>query len=159
MHYINYFGLAYKRIGVFFFLASVIFGLISLYLKIKESKSSYWLFKINTWALYIGFVLFAIPDWDIIISKHNLAHPLRNNIETSFLLTFDDKALPYIDQRKDILFQSEEFNTYKIFYDTYQNVYKGRVKTFLTNYHKNTWLSWNYADSKAYYYYINNSKH
>ncbi|MCF6365988.1 MAG: DUF4173 domain-containing protein [Bacteroidales bacterium] len=153
MHYIEYFGLAYKRIGVFFFLALVVFGLISLYLKIKDIKSSFWLFKINTWALYIGFVLFAIPDWDIIIAKHNLTHPLRNNIETSFLLTFDDKVLPQIDQRKDILLQSKEYNTYRVFYETYENVYKGRVINFLKEYKDKSWLSWNYADAKAYEYY------
>ena len=157
MHYIEYFGLAYKRIGVFFFLALVIFGLISLYIKIKNIKSSFWLFKINTWALYIGFVLFAIPDWDIIIAKHNLNHPLKNNMETSFLLTFDDKVLPQIDQRKDILKQSKQYNTYRFFYDTYESVYKGRVIEFIKNYNEETWLSWNYADAKAYKYYKNKS--
>jgi len=156
MHYIEYFGLAYKRIGVFFFLALVIFGLFSLYLKIKDIKSSYWLFKINTWALYIGFVLFAIPDWDIIIAKHNLDHPMQNNIETSFLLTFDNKALPLIDQRKDILKQSKQYNTYRFFYDTYEDVYKSRVKSMLRHYHDKTWMSWNYADAKSYNYFINN---
>ena len=72
----------------------VIYGLLTLYMKIKDIKSTFWLFKINTWAVYIGFVLFAIPDWDIIITKHNLNHELKDNMETSFLLTLDEKVLP-----------------------------------------------------------------
>lgn len=157
-HYIDYFGLAYKRIGVFFFLALVVFGLITLYMKIKNKKSSFWLIKVNSWAIYIGFVLFAIPDWDIIIAKHNLSHPLKNNMETSFLLTFDNKALPLIDQNKVILKQSEQYNTYRYFYDSYEIVYENRVKEMINRYEETSWLSWNYADEKSYRYFKNKSK-
>jgi hypothetical protein len=155
MHYIHYFGLAYKRIGVFFFLAMVIFGLISLYLKIRDKKSGFWLIKINSWAVYIGFVLFAIPDWDIMIAKHNLSHPMKNNIETSFLLTFDNKALPLIDQNKEILKQSKQYNTYRFFYDTYEDVYNDRVREMMKQYKSHSWASWNYADAKSYKYFNN----
>ncbi|MCD4791822.1 MAG: DUF4173 domain-containing protein [Bacteroidales bacterium] len=158
-HYINYFGLAYKRIGVFFFLALVIFGLITLYLKIKNKKTTYWLIKINSWAVYIGFVLFAVPDWDIIIAKHNLNHPIRNNMETSFLLTFDNKALPLIDQNKEILKQSTQYNTYRYFYDSYENVYENRVNEMMKNYKEKSWLSWNYADEKSYKYFKKKLNH
>lgn len=156
LHYIEYFGLAYKRIGVFFFLIMVVYGLITLYIKIKDVKSTFWLFKINTWAVYIGFVLFAIPDWDIIIAKHNLKHELKDNMETSFLLSFDEKAFPLIDQRKDILNQSKNLNTYRYFYDTYENIYDIKVKKFMKEYKETSFLSWNYADAKAYEYYKNN---
>lgn len=152
-HYIHYFGLAYKRLGIFFFLTSVIFGLITLYIKINNKKSGFWLIKVNSWAVYIGFVLFAVPDWDMIIAKHNLSHPMKNNVETSFLLTFDNKALPLIDQNKEILKQSTQYNTYRYFYDTYERVYFNRVKDMVDNYRKRTWLSWNYADAKAYCYF------
>lgn len=156
LHYIEYFGLAYKRIGVFFFLALVIVGLISLFIKIRDIKSTFWLFKINTWAVYIGFVLFAMPDWDIIIAKHNLNHELKDNMETSFLLTFDDKAFPLIDQHKDILQQSKNRNTYRYFYKSYEKVYNDKVGKFMKEYPKKSWLSWNYADAKAYKYYEKN---
>jgi len=155
MHYIHYFGLAYKRIGVFFFLVMVIFGLISLYIKIKDKKSGFWLIKLNSWAVYIGFVLFAVPDWDIIIARHNLSHPMKNNIETSFLLTFDNKALPLIDQNKEILKQSKQYNTYRFFYDTYEDVYIQRVNEMVKQYDTHSWASWNYADAKSYKYFKN----
>jgi len=152
-HYIEYFGLAYKRIGVFFFLAMVVIGLVTLYIKISDKKTTFWLIKINSWAVYIGFVLFAMPDWDMIIAKHNLSHPLKNNMETSFLLTFDNKALPLIDQNKDILRQSTELNTYRWFYDSYEVVYEDRVKDMMRRHNEISWLSWNYADEKSYKYF------
>jgi hypothetical protein len=157
LHYIEYFGLAYKRIGVFLFLSLVVFGLITLYIKIKEIKSTFFLIRLNSWAVYIGFVLFAMPDWDIIIAKHNLQHPFKNNIETSYLLTLDDKALPLIDQRKDILKQSEQYNTYRYFYDSYENVYYDRVDHFTSSYPERSVFSWNLADEKAYEYFKNKS--
>ena len=152
-HYIHYFGLAYKRIGVFFFLALVVFGLVTLYFKIKNKKTTFWLIKFNSWAVYIGFVLFAVPDWDIIIAKHNLSHPIRNNMETSFLLTFDNKALPLIDQNKEILKQSTQYNTYQYFYDSYETVYENRVNEMMKKYEEKSLLSWNYADEKSYKYF------
>ncbi len=156
LHYIEYFGLAYKRIGVFFFLIMVVYGLITLYMKIKDIKSTFWLFKINTWAVYIGFVLFAIPDWDIIIAKHNLNHELKDNMETSFLLSFDEKAFPLIDQRKDILQQSTSLNTYRYYSENYEFFYEIAVANFMENYSEKSWLSWNYADAKAHKYFKEN---
>lgn len=152
-YYIEYFGLAYKRIGVFFFLALVVVGLITLYYKINHKKTTFWLIKLNSWAVYIGFVLFAVPDWDMIIARHNLSHPLKNNMETSFMLTFDNKALPLIDQNRHVLKQSTQYNTYRYFYDSYENVYEDRVRDMLKRNEEISWLSWNYADQKSYEYF------
>lgn len=156
LHYIDYFGLAYKRIGVFFFLALVILGLITLFFKIKKQHSTFKMIKLNSWAVYIGFVLFAVPDWDVIIAQKNLSHPLKNNIETSYLLTLDDKVLPLIDARKDILLQSKEYNTYRYFHESYQEVYEQRVEDFIRNYNKKNKISRNFADDKAFEFYKNN---
>lgn len=47
-HYIDYYGLAYKRIGVIFFLIATIVGLITLYIKITQLKSAFYLLKVNS---------------------------------------------------------------------------------------------------------------
>ena len=74
-------------------------------------------------------------------------------METSFLLTFDNKALPLIEQNKEILKQSTQYNTYRYFYDSYENVYENRVNEMMKNYKEKSWLSWNYADEKSYKYF------
>jgi len=46
-HYINYHGLAGKRIGVIIFLTMVIFGLITLFIKVSKLKTAAYLLRIN----------------------------------------------------------------------------------------------------------------
>ena len=103
LHYINHYGLAYKRIGLFFFLALVIFVLITLFIKIKDKKTVFYLLKTNTLALYIGFVLFAVPDWDNIITKYNLTYCEKNKIDIDFLLDMDEKVFPVLNKNKELL--------------------------------------------------------
>ncbi len=153
LHYITYWGLAYKRIGVFIFLASVIFGLITLYIKIKQKKSFYYLLKINSLAIILVLVGSSLFNWDSIIAKHNLNHPLKDHMETSFLLSMSDKVLPLIDKHEYILEQNTELNTYRYYSTSYRDCYNLRVKNFIKDYEKRSWLSWNLANWKAYNYY------
>lgn len=153
-HYIHYFGLAYKRIGVLIFLILVLIGLYTLYVKIGKLKSAYYLFRINTWAVYIVVTLASLINWDFMIAQHNINHPLKDNMETSFLLTLSDKILPEIDKRQEILNQSLELNTYISFgVMSYQEVYEKRVNDFLNRKKTTSWLSWNWEESKALEYY------
>jgi len=153
LHYVTYWGLAYKRIGVFIFLAAVIFGLITLYLKIKRKKSFYHLLRVNSLAIFLILVSSSLFNWDGIIAKHNLNHPIKDHMETSYLLSMSDKILPLIDQNKHILNQSTELNTYRYYSVSYEDYYDMRVKNFIENYEKRSLLSWNLADWRAYNYY------
>lgn len=150
-HYRTWFGLAYKRIGVLIFLALVLFGLICLIIKIKQAKSSYFLFKNNAWAAYAILIAVNFVDWEIVIARLNLEHSLKDNIETSFLLTLSDTTLPLIEEHQYILDQSTELNTYISFYPiSYRQVFNNRVCNFLKRKENTSWLSWNYAEYKAY---------
>ncbi|MEN8118881.1 MAG: DUF4173 domain-containing protein [Bacteroidota bacterium] len=153
LHYITYWGLAYKRIGVFIFLTTVVFGLVTLYIKIKQKKSFYYLLRTNSLAIFLILVSSSLLNWDSIIAKHNLKHGMKDHMETSFLLSMSDKVLPLIDKYDYILDQSTEFNTYRYYSDTYKNHYNFRVKSFMVKYEKHSWFSWNLADWKAYKYY------
>ncbi len=155
-HYITYWGLAYKRIGVILFLIAVTYGLISLFIKIRKNKTSFYLIKRNTLAIYIILVSASLFNWDDIIARHNLNHPLRNHMETSYLLSLSDKILPYIDQKQIVLEQNIKYNTYVDYSPyTYKEYYQIRVKLFIENMNKKTWLSWNYKNWQAYQYYKN----
>jgi len=155
LHYITYFGLAYKRIGVFIFLIAVIYGLFTLYVKIKYKKSFYYLLRTNSLAVFIILVVSGLLNWDIIIAKHNLNHKLKDNMETSYLLSMSDKVLPLIDKHKYILEQYTKLNTYRQYSVSYEEYYNEKVDKFIKKYKKHSWLSWNYADWKAYEYFSN----
>ncbi len=154
LHYIEHFALAYLRIGLFFFLSLVILGLITLLIKIKSNKSLFYLIKTNSWALYIGFVLFAIPDWDSFIANYNSENYPEAFVEASFMITLDEKTYPIIVQNEDLLKQDSELNTYRYFSDDYDVELDKRIKKFMKKYPDKSWQSWNYSDYKAYNYFI-----
>ena len=107
-------------------------------------------------AVFVILVVASLANWDGIIAKHNLNHSLENNMETSYLLTMSDKVLPMVDEKSSILNQDESFNTYANFSPyTYKEYYKLRVDLFISRYEKESWVSWNYLDWKAYNYYKN----
>jgi len=153
-HYITYWGLAYKRIGVILFLIAVSYGLLCLFIKILYNKTSFFLVKRNSLAIYIVLFMASLINWDGVIAKHNLNHPISNHMETCYLLSLSDKILPLIDQKKSILDQSLQYNTY-IDYSpySYKDYYQLRVKLFTGKFRKHTWLSWNYKDWQANEYY------
>jgi len=154
-HYIQYWGLAYKRIGVIMFLIAVIYGLISLYIKIKYTKTAYYLIKKNALAVYLILMIFSLLNWDTIIAKNNLGHPIKNNMETCYLLSLSDKVLPMIEMQKQVLDQDLKYNTYVSYFPySYRQYYKIRVNKFMNSYKKRSWVSWNYAEWKAYRFYL-----
>jgi len=155
-HYITYWGLAYKRIGVILFLIAVAYGLLTLFIKIRKNKSSFYLIKRNSYAIYVLLILASLINWDVVIAKHNLQHPFENHMETSYLLSLSDKILPMIDQKQNILLQNTKFNTYSDYSPySYKEYYQKRVNIFIGKSKKANWLSWNYNDWQAYQYYKN----
>lgn len=151
-HYIDYHGLAYKRIGVIFFLALTLFGLGSLFLKILRKKSGYFLWKTNAWAVYGVMLLIALFNWDGIIVNHNLNHNTDKSIDVPFLLTLSDKALPEMYAHREIF--SEEY-TYdpRIRSLTEKDELNSRIRAFHREMESHSWLSWNYADQQTYRYF------
>lgn len=147
-HYINNFDLAYKRIGLIVFLILVIFGLFTLFNKIRNQKSGYYLFRVNTWAAYLVMVIMTFANWDNIIAKYNLTSKNNDNIDVNFILKLSDNTLPVIIENRDIIFSNPEN------YD-YTEEYNHKIIRFKNDYEKNTWQSWNYADYKAYNYILN----
>ncbi|MEA2042110.1 MAG: DUF4173 domain-containing protein [Bacteroidota bacterium] len=153
MHYINNFGLAYKRIGVFFFLTLVIFGLVTLFFKIKNNKTLFYLLKLNSWALWAGFILFAIPDWDIIIAKNNIGTEIKKETDLKFLMQLDAKAYPIIDKNIETLAEpGDNFYVYRLGYTTFKYAFYNKVQNFITEYEKRRFTEFNYADKKSYDY-------
>lgn len=149
-HYMYHFGLAYKRIGVMFFLTAVIIGLITLYIKINKTKTTFYLLRINSWAVYGLFLLLSTVNWDIVIVKHNIRYTQEKNLDVQFLLSLSDKALPIIHQNRHRLDLEKRSN-----YDgeLLEHKLDRRIANFLEEQEDLTWKSWNFSDSKAYEYF------
>ncbi|HYG37870.1 MAG TPA: DUF4173 domain-containing protein [Cytophagales bacterium] len=149
-HYIHSYGLAYKRIGVVIFLILTLFGLITLFLKIKNTNSAFYLYKINTLSLYGMLVLMSLVNWDVFIASFNIKNYKSEVIDTHFLLTLSDKSLHVLMEHKE-LFSKEETEVYRDGkYTTQQELLEKRARRFINDYEHRNWLSWNLAEAETY---------
>ncbi len=138
-HYISRMGLAYKRIGVCFFLLLTVFGLVTVCLKVWQRRSAFNLVKLNSWAVYAVLLLLALGNWEIWIARFNLQPRFRASLDREFLLEMPPRVLPELQAH------SNEFSALN---DT--EALAHATKTFLAEYPQRGWLSWNLADARAY---------
>lgn len=102
-HYISFHGLAYKRIGVMVFLALVLVGLVTLFLKVRDRKSLYYLARVNGYAAFIMLIALTTVDWDTAIVRYNLKHDNRGEIDIDNYLAMSDKVLPILYENLDLV--------------------------------------------------------
>lgn len=156
-HYIDFHGLAYKRIGVDVFLILTVFGLMTLYYKIKEVKSVYYLIKINTWAMYVILVGLSCYNWDVKIADYNLAHWNKGEVDVDFYQDLSDKALPSIYANLDLVKEQIEAHGHNkvrwiayLDYNDFKTDLDHKRDNFLKRYENHSWLSFNMQDKRAF---------
>lgn len=157
-HYIQHFALAHKRIGVYFFLLICLVGLITCIIKVWHKKSYYYLEKTNALYIYLILVVMACFNWDIIIAKYNFENYKNSFLHLPYMLNLSDKALPYIEFTPEQLNHMDSIQNRKFKFESrgyhkkveYTTTFKKRKSHFLKHYESRHWLSWNYADYKAY---------
>lgn len=156
IHYIHYYALAYKRIGVFFFLAATIIGIITVIIKVRDKRSAHYLMRHNFMSVYLLFVIMALFNWDIIISKYNFSHSDQSFVHYTFLSNMSDKALPYLQYDLEKLGAIDVDNSrfpnersYMTSADYYLRIDR-RVDEFLLEYPERHWTEWNLADQRAF---------
>jgi hypothetical protein len=156
MHYIYYYALAYKRIGVIFFLGATIIGLITVIVKIRQKRSVHFLLRMNVMSVYIILMVMTLFNWDVVIARYNFSHASRSFVHFNFLWDLSYNALPYLKKDLNELIKIEKGNDRfpsKISYmpaSTYHELVHNRIDHFNKRYEKQHWLSWNYASHKAY---------
>ena len=157
MWYIQYFNLAYKRIGVFFFLVAVIYGLYTVYVKVNRQKSIYYLVRINSLAAYIILLSVGFVNWDKVIARYNFAHAQKAYMHLNFLAKLDESALPYLEHDQAFLetvqYEQDEVygrDKYAITPAEFADKIEMKKERFLKTYPRQHWLEWNFDDWQAY---------
>lgn len=154
IRYIDQYGLTYKRIGVLVFLFMTCIGLITLFLKVKNRKTGYYVVKVNAWALYLTFIALSFFNWDVIVVSYNLNMPETATIDKSYLLTFSDKTLPLLYVNKSRFIECGDKEKY-VDSDYREMTYLDKINERIRDYRyyedlsEETWLSWNYADHQT----------
>jgi hypothetical protein len=160
-YYIAKHGLAYKRIGVLFFLLMVLIGLLTVFIKIAHKKTNYYLWRVNAWAGVIVLTLSTTIHWDEFIAGYNLQRKDRVALDIPFLLSLSDKTLPLLDQNKTALQKAEGELTVKIVngkcITCYTELLLRRRDDFFSRQSQISWLSWNYSDDYTRKYFGENT--
>lgn len=141
-HYVNAYGLAYLRIGVFFFLILVLYGLWTIKEKVSAPKSFYYLFQKNAWFFYFCLLAFSGINWHIAITKFNLSKQAKNGIDVSFLVKdVGDQNLYILFENEELLHQN--FNSGK---EKLEEALDNKKQKFINKQSSYSWKSFNVPD-------------
>lgn len=149
-YYISDYGLAYKRIGVLFFLLLTLVGLFTLALKIRDRKSFFYLYRINGWSACAVLVVMSCFNWDPLIASYNLNNFSKEKLDRDFLMSLSHRALPVLIQHKDVFVKEETSDATGI--SKQASWLQERRRAFMHSYESKSWLSWNYADDRVYHF-------
>ena len=155
--YIEYFALAYKRIGVIFFLIFTLILIITVIKKINQKKSYYYLAKVNSWSFFIILFSISLFNWDNIIAKYNLSNYKTSFVHWDFLAYLPGKTLHVLDISNEKIkeiekAQENQFNFENIYLspEEYREIIDKRKRKFINNWEGKGILSWNLAEYIAY---------
>ena len=159
-YYIWHCGLAYKRIGVCFFLLLVFFGLATVLLKIWQRRSAYSLVRLNALAGYAVLLLLAAGNWEVWMARYNL-QPRFRSIDIGFLLAMPGRVLPELVGHRAVLNQVPQLTgvpeyegaTVTLDAAEAQAALDAAVTAWLHRYQKQAdWQGRTYADWQTYQY-------
>jgi hypothetical protein len=131
--YVSAFGLTYKRIGVYIFLALSLVGLSITYYKIHFKKTNFFLLNRVAWIFFATLVVSATVNFSWIVSRYNINYHKSDDIK-------------YL--------RSLEFNK-QILYDTYQNDPEWKDYFEKEKEKINFKKSQRFLSSNGYYYFLN----
>ena len=142
--YIEYHGLAYKRIGVVIFLVAVIFGLITMFKKVQQKRSFYFLVNRNIWAVYFLLIAASLVNWDVLITRYNILTETKRPIDIEFLSEdVSDKNWFLLEK-----YNNEIVKKLPAGYSEQSLIVmrEKKIKNIQRKQKTYSWRSWNYAD-------------
>lgn len=155
-HYIGFHGLAYKRVGVIVFVLLVLIGLVTLYIKVKDRRTLYYLVRVNTWAALVVLTTMTTVDWDSFIVRSNLRHSNPGEIDIDNYLAMSDKVLPLLYADLDLVEkQMEQHRNNRVRWvetlqpDDFRSALDAKRDRFLLRKREQHWQEWNLADDRT----------
>lgn len=103
--YVSYYGLTYKRLGVYAFLGLASIGLFYSFLKIIKQKRNAYLFNQMLWCFYALILLCSYINWGNLVTRYNLAVGKGNEKEFLEELNFNEELFfnLYPEERKKMM--------------------------------------------------------
>ncbi|MEZ4987511.1 MAG: DUF4153 domain-containing protein [Saprospiraceae bacterium] len=85
--YIQHYDLAHGRVVVLFFLLLVLFGLYTMYRKVRKPGTLFYWVQTNGVAVLVALLLAASVNWDALITRYNLRSPQPDTYYLTDILT------------------------------------------------------------------------
>lgn len=157
LYYIQHFSLAYKRIGVIIFLILTLYGLFTVYTKVRQRRSAFYLFRTNSMAWFVVLLVSSLINWDMVIARYNFSHADRSFLHLDFMVNLSVTTLPLLDkplaelqktdslQKKMFPFEDRFMTPHR-----YHQLIGLRKAAFQKEWESKTWLEWNLAEYRAY---------
>ncbi|NJN77461.1 MAG: DUF4173 domain-containing protein [Saprospiraceae bacterium] len=121
-----------------------------MFLKVRDKRTSYFLFFNNSWAIYLVLMSLTCLNWDVMITRYNLANTDKTELDMGFLLAeVSDKNLWLLAEANFDKLTDEEFAVKRRNRYVYVNVatyFSNKKQQFLNQQTQYSWASWNYAD-------------
>jgi len=127
-HYVDAYGLALGRVHIAFILLLILFGLYSLFRKVRDRLSLTYLLQTNGMAAWLGLLLFAAVNWSGVITRFNLATQTAEEIDWQYLH-----------------YGLSDGNTFLLL-DHLDGKLNNQKKSSIHQYQPADWRSWNFAD-------------
>ncbi len=134
-HYIQHHGLAHGRIIVVVFLVLVLFGLYTMYQKIRGPRTAFYLMEMNGRAVLLSLLVAASVNWDSLITRYNLQREDPDLYHIQQIL--DNNLVPLLEAA-----QTSTMIADRLDHDYLQSKAK-RLERRVEN---RDWRSWNYSD-------------
>lgn len=128
--YVSFYGLTYKRLGVYAFLLLAIIGLMVSFQKIRRQKTNAFLFNQMIWYFYATVLLCSYVNWGSLITNYNIS--VKKGVEPVFL-----SGLNFNDETRRAYFKTNHLNG---------NYQESSREQMISNYQNESFLS------KALYY-------
>lgn len=143
LRYIDTHGLAYKRIGVLFFLALTVVGLVTLAVKLRHNLSLSYLLRWNSLAALVLWVGAGCVDWDGVILRHNLRYLQPGTQDAYFHLRLSEHHLATVIRNRYRL-RTED--------PAFERAVRTKAEQFLAQNHpsRRNWLSWSPRRAQTY---------
>ena len=159
--YIHHYALAYKRIGVIFFLILTLVALVALLVKIIHRKKLSFMGHIQGWAFYGVMVGCCFVNWDVFIARYNINHADSAFLHLDYLAQMSSNALPVLDITEKELTKIKDsqpsfFELGSDFHRRYNYMttegFCETIRQKKNAFHydcPSDWRSWNYADYRV----------
>lgn len=154
--YIDAYSLTFKRIGVYYYLAFAIVGLLLTLYKIYYRKDTWFLFRSNSFVIYVVLILSCAFDWNTIVTRYNLEN--SKEVDYCYLNTLGFQNYPLLWESK--YYDSKQNQEYELLLtgNTEHYFLPREIGEFLADYENTGIQSYSVSREKTYQYFMQLAK-